>query len=39
MQFRNAIEVLHRHTEHIILKISITTDIKRSINVTYYEKT
>ena len=27
IQFRHAIEVLHRYTEHIIFKISIMTDI------------
>ena len=33
IQFRHAIEVLHRYTEHIIFKISIMTDIKRSIKI------
>ena len=31
IQLRHAIEVLHGYTEHIIFKISIMTDIKRSI--------
>ena len=29
MQYRHSIEVLHRYTERVILKISILTDIKR----------
>ena len=33
IQFRHVIEVLHRYTEHIIYKISIITDIKRSIKI------
>ena len=33
IQFRHAIEVLHRYTEHIIFIISIMTDIKRSIKI------
>ena len=35
IQFRHAIEVLHRYTEHIIFKISIMTDTKRSIKIFF----
>ena len=38
IQLIHAIEMLHRYTEHIIFKISIITDIKRSINITHYQK-
>ena len=38
MQFRQAIEVLHRYTEHNIFKVSIMTDITYHFNLYKPEK-
>ena len=35
IQFKHAIEVLHRYTQNIKYKISIMNDIKRSIKIFY----